>query len=336
MIQCVVVTYTTTKGDIMKFTPLKFQSSLAAAGISLMSFNYLKSSVFKDATAFNLNSLSSLSLNTFDYISTILLIGIMFLFIAIHLIMTVFFLKELTVWLTSKEYKDIFKNPYANTTLFSPLISLPMSLIVIMGPLGFFISSINQNIHSLIIAVFMVFTVLWVILITLELLLVKKLIKLPIETEKLNFAWLLDVLAFGAVSLLGSSILSVSSNEMIATIIAVMTVITLFIGITLSFLKVAILFYQQFKSKSLPSIGLQPAYYLIIPPLCLLWFSVSKTLHYIGDSLSIDLSTLSFFAIVLSYTAAAIWFVFLLVFLFDYFKSSFLKSDFSPAQWGIV
>ena len=167
----------------MKFTPLKFQSSLAAAGISLMPFNYLKSSVFKDVTVFNLNSFSSLSLNALDYISTILLIGIMFLFITIHLIMTVVFLQELTVWLISKEYIDILKNPYTNTTLFSPLISLPMSLIVIMGPLGFFIPSINQNIHSLIVPAFMVFTVLWVILITLELLLVKKLIELPIEKE---------------------------------------------------------------------------------------------------------------------------------------------------------
>jgi hypothetical protein len=107
----------------------------------------------------------------------------MFLFITIHLIITVVFLQELTVWLISKEYTDILKNPYANTTLFSPLISLPMSLIVIMGPLGFFIPSINQNIYSLIVPAFMVFTVLWVILITLELLLVKKLIELPIEKE---------------------------------------------------------------------------------------------------------------------------------------------------------
>ena len=39
---------------------------------------------------------------------------------------------------------------------------------------------------------------------------------------------------------------------------------------------------------------------MIIPPLCLLWFSVSKTSHYIGGSLSIDLSTIVMGATIIS------------------------------------
>ncbi|MCH4887405.1 hypothetical protein EZV73_07475 [Acidaminobacter sp. JC074] len=319
----------------MKFSPLKFQGSLAAAGVSLMPFNYMKSTVFK-GIPFHLNHFKTLDLTSFEYFSSILLIAIMLVFIILHLTMTTMFLKELIVWLIKgKEFYQILDNPKANTSLFSPLISLPMSLIVIMGPLSFFIPNISQNISTLIPVAMAIFTLLWFTVIMLEVTVVRKLQSSKIPLSDFNFAWLLDVLAFGAVSLLGSSLTGSTSGNL-ASIVALMTSITLVIGIILSFTKVTILFYHYLKVKREVPVNLKPAFYLIIPPLCLLWFSAYKILGFISKMFSVDTSVLSFLIIIGSYASAVICFVFLAFMLFDYFKSQFLRSEFSPAQWGII
>ncbi|PAB60374.1 hypothetical protein CCE28_05625 [Anaeromicrobium sediminis] len=321
----------------MKFTPLKFQGSLAAAGMALMPFNFLKSTVYKGEGVFTLSKISSWSLSSFEYSTTLLLIVLMFAFIAIHLILTVIFLKELFVWLfKTNGFNELIKNPLSNSAIFSPLISISMTMVVILGPVSFFVPQISANMHSLMLPGLIFFIFLWVLLISLEIKVVKTMFTEFFEYDKLNFGWLLDVLAIGAVSLYGSGIATSSNNTIIGSIAAFMTIVSLLIGIVVFALKIALLFHQQIKSKVMPDIHLLPAYFLVIPPMCLLWFSFYKVLVYVNKVYVFDISTISFMIIVFAYVTTISWWIFLIVLLNDYFKNKFITSDFSPAQWGMV
>lgn len=320
----------------MKFTPTKFQGSLAAAGMSLMPFNFLKTTVFKGGD-FSLAGLYSLPYSGFESLTAFILTGLMGVFIIIHFALTLIFLKELLVWLASKDgFKNLMKNPLANSAIFSPLISLAMTMVVFMGPLSFIFPWISENLQSLILSAMIFFVVLWITVISLEIMVVKTMFTEKFEHDKLNFAWLLDILAFGAISLFGSGLATSSLNNDIASAAAFMTMFLLLIGIVAFGFKLIILFHQQIKSNEMPDTGIIPAYFLLIPPMCLLWFSFYKIMVFAGKAYGFDISAISFVIIVLAYTTTMLWLVFVLVFLKDYLRNKFITSKFSPAQWGMV
>ncbi len=321
----------------MKFTPLKFQGTLAAAGVALMPYVFLKIHIFKSEEAIALANLSLLSSSPLEYATALLLIAIMGLFIVIHFSLTILFLKELFLWLlTTGDCQQIIENPLANAAIFSPLISLPMTMVVFFGPVSFFVPQLTTNMQGLMVPAFILFSFFWIILLALELKVAKIIAADFADYGKLNFGWLLDVLAFGAVSLLGSSLVSFSDSNFISASAAVMTTITLLVGIVVFAIKVTILVAQQIKSKVMPGINLLPAFFLVIPPLCLLGYSFVKLLGYADQSYAVNTTTISFLVLVFSYLTAIGWLIFSVVLLREYLQKQFLGSDFSPAQWGMV
>jgi hypothetical protein len=321
----------------MKFTPLKFQGTLAAAGVALMPYVFLKINIFKSEEEITLSKLSLLSSSPLEYATALFLIAVMGLFIVIHFILTAIFLKEVFIWLfKTNDFKKMIESPLVNSAIFSPLISLPMTMVVFFGPVSFFVPQLTANMQSLMLPAFVIFSILWIILLLLEINVVKVISTGFVEYEKLNFGWLLDVLAFGAVSLFGSSIVSFSNSNLISSAAAFMTTITLLVGIVVFAIKLTILIYQQIKSKVMPGINLLPAFFLVVPPMCLLGFSFYKLLEYAGKTYAFNTNTISFLVLVFSYLTAISWFIFSIVLLREYLQKKFLSSDFSPAQWGMV
>jgi hypothetical protein len=321
----------------MKFTPLKFQGTLAAAGVALMPYIFMKVNIFKNEGEISLAGLSLLSDSPLDFTTALFLITIMALFIVIHLALTALFLKELFVWLfVSNEFKEIVENPLTNAALFSPLISLPMTMVVLFGPVSFFVPQITENMQALMFPAFVVFSFLWILLISLEVKVAKVFFTRPVEYQNLNFGWLLDVLALGAVSLFGSSLAESSSSKLISSTVAFMVMVALLVGIVVFVVKIAILCSQQIQSKVMPGKNILPAYFLVIPPMCLLGFSFYKLVGYAGKTYGFETGLISFLIMIFSYLTAMSWFIFSIVLLKEYFKKEFLDSDFSPAQWGMV
>jgi len=321
----------------MKFTPLKFQGTLAAAGVALMPYVFLKINIFKSEEEITLSQLSLLSGNPLEHATALLLTAIMGIFIVIHFSLTAIFLKELSIWLIKTNgFKETIASPLSNQAIFSPLISLPMTMVVFFGPVSFFVPQLTANMQSLILPAFVLFSLLWAILLSLEIKAAKIILAAPLEYEKLNFGWLLDVLALGAVSLLGASIVLVSKIDLIASSAAIMTAITLIVGIVALAIKATILIYQQIKARVMPGINLLPAYFLVVPPMCLLGFGFYKLLRYASKTYAFNANTFAFLVLVFSYLTAISWFIFSVVLLREYINKKFLSSEFSPAQWGMV
>ena len=321
----------------MKFTPLKFQGTLAAAGVALMPYVFLKINILKSEEEITLSQLSLLSGNPLEHATALLLTAVMGIFIVIHFSLTAIFLKELSIWLIKTNgFKETIASPLSNQAIFSPLISLPMTMVVFFGPVSFFVPQLTANMQSLILPAFVLFSLLWAILLSLEIKAAKIILTSPLEYEKLNFGWLLDVLALGAVSLLGASIVLVSKIDLVASSAAIMTAITLIVGIVALAIKLTILIYQQIKARVMPGINLLPAYFLVVPPMCLLGFGFYKLLMYASKTYAFNANTFAFLVLVFSYLTAISWFIFSVVLLREYINKKFLSSEFSPAQWGMV
>jgi hypothetical protein len=321
----------------MKFTPLKFQGTLAAAGVALMPYIFLKVNIFKSDGQISLSDLSLLTNPSPEYAAAWLLIAVMGGFIVIHLSLTVFFLRELIKWLaTPISFQEILHNPLTNASLFSPLISLPMTMIVFFGPVSFFVPQITENMQPLMAPAFVVFCLLWLPLLILEMKAVRVFLTNQVDYRNLNFGWLLDVLALGAVSLFGSSLVDASENHLISSAAALMVFISLTVGVLVFTFKMSVLVYQQVKSATRPTVSILPAYFLFIPPMCLLGFSSFKLMMFTSKSYGVDLSMASFLTMIVSYAGAMAWFVFAVYWLREYLGKEFLSANFSPAQWGMV
>lgn len=321
----------------MKFTPVKFQATLASGGVALMPMYFLKFNIFKTGTSISLSMLPQLSDHPVMFASALILTALMGLFICIHFFYTAVFLKELVIWLfTTDEFKKLISDPLTASMVFSPLISLPMSMIVLFAPASYFFPQITENIQTFMLPGFICFGILWIALISFEIKSAAVFFTTSVELESLNFGWLLDVLAFGAVSLVGAMIANFAENTLISSTTAFMVFLTVFVGIALFSVKLAILIYQQIRSRQLPISAVMPAYCLVIPPSCLLGFGFFQLVQYAGKTFGFDVSAVSFIIINFSYFFAMSWFIFSIFLLKDYLRKEFLSTGFSPAQWGMV
>lgn len=321
----------------MKFNPLLFQASLAAGGVALMPFNYLQFAVPHSKGLIKWADISWNALTGVQSVLYIPLVAIMLIFIIIHFVLTIIFLKGLISWLKNREEYNVFmSDPLKNVGIFAPISSLAMTANVFWGPVGFFVPQVSANLQALMLTSLIFFALLWVALISLELKVLKTWISGSVDIKKFNFTWLLDVFSFALVNLMGTGIAAISTNYKIASIAAFGSLFTLSIGFFLLVSKLIYLLYLQIKSDKLPDKPVLPAYFIIIPVTCLFGISFYRIAMYLQNYFSIDIKGISFFIINFSYVITIAWGVFSLYLLSDYFKKDFAKSDFSPPQWALV
>lgn len=321
----------------MKFTPLKFQASLAAGGITLMAFNFLQFAIPYGKGSITLANIPWSKLTIEQTGAYLFLIGIMLAFSVLSLILTVIFIKGLIKWYFNKdEYNSFMSNPLTNIGIFAPISSLAMTVNVIWGPMSFFITGLSANIQAMMLPSLIFFAVLCMIFITLEFKVLKVWLSQPIEVNKLNFTWLLDIFAAGLLSLTGTGIAALSDNREIASLAAFGSLFALSIGFLFFLAKLAYLIYLQFKAVKLPDTPILPAYFLVIPITCLFGISFYRIMIYLETYFSFEVRVPSFLFITLAYTITVAWGLFTVYLLSDYFKKEFYKSKFSATQWGMV
>lgn len=317
----------------LKFAPIKFQAALASGGVALMAFNFLQFAIPHGEGLIKITDIgwSQLSLSqTPVYLLTL----IMLVFSIANLILTVIFLKGLAQWLgTKNQFTTFMDNPLTNITIFVPIASLAMTANVIWAPLAFYIPSLSTQAMMLPSLIF--FAILWILLFALEFKVAKIWFLKPIEVSKLNFVWLLDVFAFGLVSLAGTGITSMAEDSSITSVASIASLFVLIVGTILFIAKLSFLIYMQLKNAQLPDKPILPAYFLVIPITCLLGLSFYRIMTHLEHTFAFDTSVVSFFLINFSYVITIGWGIFTVYLLFDYLKN-FYRSKFSPTQWGMV
>ncbi|MDF2839485.1 MAG: hypothetical protein K0Q99_256 [Clostridia bacterium] len=321
----------------IKFHPLLFQASLAAGGVALMPFNYLQFAIPHGKGLIKLSDIAWNALSGVEIALYFPLVAIMMISTIVHLILTFVFLKGLVSWVRNKSELDAFmSDSYKNVGIFPIIASLAMSTNVFWGPIGFFIPQISANLQALMLPSLILFGILWFFLLKLEFKVIKTWLKDSVDMRKFSFVWLLDVFAFGLVNLTGTGIAAMSGSKVIAGIAAIASLITLSIGLFLLIIKLVFLIYHQMKKEGLPDNPVLPAFFLVLPIACLYGLSFYRIAMYLQNYFSIDLKGASFFIVNFSYGITIAWGLYTLYMLSDYFKNYFIKSDFSPPQWGMV
>ena len=320
-----------------QFNPLFFQASLAAGGVALMPFNFLQFAVPHGKGLIQFSMINWGNLNMINAVLYSILIGIMFIAVIIHVILTVVFLKGLFEWSMNRQATSEFINdPYKNATIFPIIGSLAMSANVVWAAVGFFVPQVADRMQAIMLPSLLYFVMLWSVLFTLEWKVVRVWFGKSVKTDKFNFVWLLDVFAFGLVSLTGSGVAAMSTNTLIAALAVAGTVLTIIIGLFIFVAKLTLLITSLIKAKKLPDNPILPAFFLVVPISCLFGLSLFRLTAYFQTFLKIDMSGASFVVMNLSYAIAVLWVAITLYLLFFYFKNYFLKSNYSAPQWGIV
>ncbi|MDR3631136.1 MAG: hypothetical protein P4L42_12465 [Desulfocapsaceae bacterium] len=250
-----------TKDSKMQFTPLKFQIPLAAGGIALMAFNYLQYVIPHGKGMVNILDVMSAVLTAEQLGLYWPLIVIMLVFTLINLGTLIVCLKQFIAWIANKgEYLKFMSGPPTlGVGIFVPVASLSMTACVIMAPVQFFIPYLSSNLQVLMLPGVIFFGILWFSIFRLEFGFLKTWFIQPIDLEKLSFVWLLDVFAFGLVSLVGTGIAVMSLSTNIASIAAVASLCTLIFGIFLLVAKLTCLFYIHIKAERMPTENILPA-----------------------------------------------------------------------------
>jgi hypothetical protein len=322
----------------LNFTPLKFQVPLAAGGIALMAFNYLQFAVPHGKGLITLADLNRADLSAWQLSFYVPLILLMLAFAVINLGSTVIYLRQLVRWVANRdEYRDFINGPPTKSIgIFVPIASLSMTANVVLAPLAFFIPLLSSNLQTMMLPGLMFFWVLWLMLFRFEFKVMKNWLSRPLDVAKLNFVWLVDVFAFGLVSLTGTGIAALADNSVLASLAAFSSLFTLTFGGLLLVGKLAYLIYLQIRANALPEKAILPAYFIVIPITCLFGFSFHRIAVYMQTYFSFDMRMFSFLLISSSYVVTIGWGTFCLYLLGGYFKREFLRCDFAPTQWGIV
>ena len=320
-----------------KFNPLFFQASLAAGGISLMPFNFLQFAIPHGKGLIKLSDVVWTGISGTQMVLYAALISIMFVSIVAHVFLTIVFLKGLIGWLSNKRaVADLMGDPYKNMTIFPIIGSLAMSANVLWAPIGFFVPQISSGLQSLMLPSLVFWGVLWIMMFVLEFNVAKTWLKQKIEIDKFNFVWLLDVFAFGLVSLAGSGVAGTSVNPQISGIAVIGTLVTAAVGILLLSAKLINLMKPIIKRKDLPDVPILPAYFILVPITCLFGISIFRLTSYFQKVYSYDLSSLLSVIVVLAYVFSMTWLVFTVYLLGNYFRSLFMRSEYSAPQWSMV
>ncbi len=327
------------KEEAMKnFTPFAFQAPLAAGGLALMAFNYLQFAVPHGEGLIELSDVPWDRLTTEQITLYLPMIGVMWAFSVINIILITIFVRSLVQWLSNKnEYaKFMGAPPTTNIGILVPIASLSMTANVVLAPLAFFVPGIASHMQALMLPALVFYGFLLFALLRLELKLFKIWFSQPLDTSKLNFVWLIDAFTFGLVNLTGSGIATLSRNETISSIAAFASFFALGVGILLFIFKLVFLIYSQIKSGRFPQNPVLPSYFLIVPITCLFGLSLYRMTMYMGAHYQVNVGDLSFILINGSYLFSIGWVIFSVYLLRSYFTDYFYKSEFSPTMWAIV
>jgi hypothetical protein len=321
----------------VSFNPLFFQASLAAGGISLMPFNFLQFAIPHEKGLIKFSDMAWGSMSGIDVGLYGVLTAIMLVSIVVHLSLTTVFLSGLIKWLKGKgTFSEFISDPYKNVTIFAIVGSLGMTANVLWAPVGFFVPFLSKNLQALMLPSLLYFGLLLISLFYLELKVVKTWRTDTTDLRKFNFVWLLDTFAFGLVSLTGSGIAIMASNDTISSVAVFGTVFTVIAGLFILTVKLTRLINNQIKATKLPDTPILPAFFLVIPITCLYGLSLFRLASYGQTLLSVDFSGLSSIIVNASFAITLIWAMFTIYLIGDYLKNQFLKSSYAAPQWGMV
>ncbi|MDP3037305.1 MAG: hypothetical protein Q8N07_06190 [Rhodocyclaceae bacterium] len=316
----------------MKFTPLRFQSALAAGGLALMPFVLMQFTFPHDGKLIGIDDLSG----GYD-IATVFLVAVMVLSTLLHFSLILKMSGEFIRWARAGgEMKIFLADPAMNVGIFSPVVAMGMTVNVVLGPVAFFFPGFSQEVPALVGYGIYPYAVLFVALAYMSVSVGKTWLFRDGKSVTFNYNWLLDVFAWGMVALAGAGITMAATDPRVAMAGSILTLGAISIGLFIYGIKGMYLIIAQMTHGNTPAEPLKPAHFIIVPINCLFAISIYKIAGYTHASLGIDIASLAFASVVILFALSLFWIVLCAIAFKDWFRYQFPKPEFYPSQWGLV
>lgn len=310
------------------YSPLTWLASLGAGGIAVIVF------VFFNYTVAHPKGLINISQTGSDWLTNSLNIS-MLLFIALHFLLTISFIPGLIRFLRDKGYQNFIADPLKNTAILAPFISLTMSMNVLIGPLRYFIPALYENLQSLMLPGFIVWTLLWILTMRIEIKLLAQTFRQEFDASKISFAWLLHPFALGMLTVTGTGIAAMSADPALANTAAFLALTSGSMGFFLLLINLFTVFKSHFAASGLPEKNFLPSFLIVVPNLTLYAISAFRLGHWLEKFHAAELG--NYYKVVMT-TAFAFetWYLLFGFFLLaNYFRKHFFQ-EYHVGQWGLV
>lgn len=321
--------------DAKKFTPLAFLASLGAGGIAVMPFVLMQYTLDHGAGLITRAQLWSMDLSSYQVLYYYLLEFVMILFTLIHFALTIIFTIKLVRWMKTDSFSSLINDPLRNTGILAPLISYLMSMNVMIGPLRYFLPVLSGNFAALFFPAMIFWSLFFILVMFTEIRLLEISFKNGFDINKINFGWLLHPFLLGMLTVVGTGIAAMASDNTIANTAAFMSLISGSMGMFLLFVKMVILFKSHFQSPGLPEKHFLPSFLIVIPNITLYAISGFRLGHFLERTYGFELGAYFYFVVGLAF-AFEIWYMlFGFSLLIDYFRNNHFK-EFYVTQWGLI
>lgn len=316
----------------MKFTPLRFQSALAAGGLALMPFVLMQFTFPRQGKLVSIEDLSG----RYDLASTFLL-TVMLVSTVLHFYLIAKVSREFIQWRNSgSEMRDFLADPAINVGIFSPVVALGMTVNVILGPVAFFFPGFSAQVPALLGYGVYPYALLFMVLSYVSVAVGRTWLFRDGKSVSFNYNWLLDVFAWGMVALAGAGVTMTATDPQVTAVGSVLTLCAISIGLFIYGIKGMYLIIAQMTHGNTPPDPLKPAHFIVVPINCLFAISIYKIAGYTKPSLGIDITPLAFASVVILFALSLFWILLCAIAFRDWFRYQFPKPEFYPAQWGLV
>lgn len=316
----------------MKFTPLRFQSALAAGGLALMPFVLMQFTFTRQGKLISLEDLSG----RYD-LAAVFLLAVMLVSTVLHFYLIAKVSREFTQWRQSgTDMRDFLADPAMNVGIFSPVVALGMTVNVVLGPVAFFFPSFSEQVPALLSYGIYPYALLFLVLGYISVAVGRTWMFRDGKAVSFNYNWLLDVFAWGMVALAGAGVTMTATDPQVTAIGSVLTLCAISIGLFVYGIKGAYLILAQMTHGNTPAEPLKPAHFIVVPINCLFAISIYKIAGYTKTTLGIDITSLAFASVVILFSLSLFWIALCAIAFRDWFRYQFPKPEFYPSQWGLV
>ncbi len=319
-----------------QFNPLTFLASLGAGGTSVAPFVYFQYAVPHDKglTTYSQvinNASSALSQGIFYF-----MIGIMIVFAALHIVLTIKLLRDLFSWRKTQDYKEYIIDPQRNTTIMAVFTSIGMLFNVFIGVIRFFVPALHENFQALMLPALIAWAILWFLIMHTEIIILKSAFEKDFDLSKLSFGWLMQSFALGMITVSGTGLAAMAHASNIAHIAAFLSMISGSMGLFLLFVKLISVFNSHFSMSGMPERQFLPSFLIVVPITTIYAISFFRMGHYLEHHFGYHLQAYYTVVIALPFTFQTWYFAFGVSMLKNYFKKDFFRKEYYVTLWAFI
>jgi hypothetical protein len=318
-----------------KFSPLLFLSSLGAGGTAIAIWAFVNYSIPHGKGLVKISQVYTDSMPLWKELLYRFFDVNMILFALIHVVLTLVFLKMLLSWIKTEGYKEFINNPLVNGGVMAPFISITMTMNIVLGVVRYFVPAMSDNLQAMMMPGLIGWGILWLFLMKMEIRLLKISFTKGFDINKIHFGWLLHPFALGMLTVTGMGIAALSTDMVIASTAAFMSLISGTMGAFLLVVKTIAIFKSHFAAEGLPDKQFLPSFLIVVPNITLYAISLFRFGHYLEHHQGAHLVSYFTVVMIIAFAFETWYMLFGLSLLKDYFKKYF-KEEFHVSQWGLV